>query len=72
MQYICNSLYNLEVATTKAYNLLVFAVDPKSDKRFLSWLITAARALLKFVGIIKKVKPAVEAVSAIGTGVYGN
>ena len=65
-------MYNLEVATTKAYNLLVFAVDPKSDMRILSWLITAGRALLRFVGIIKKVKPAVKAVSVIGTGVYGN
>ena len=69
---MCNSLYNLEVATTKAYNLLVFAVDPKSDMRIFSWLITAGRALLRFVGIIKKVKPAVKAVSVIGTGVYGN
>ena len=72
IESICNSLYNLEVVTDKAYTLLVFAVDPKSDKRLVGLILKAVKALMKFVGRVKKAQPAIQAVSAVGSSVYGN
>ena len=56
IQLICNSYYNIEVATKKAYNLLYVATGLKSDKRFIFTLGFAIGAILgiayKTVGII--------------------
>ena len=56
IQLICNSYYNIEVATEKAYNLLYVATGLKSDKRFIFTLGFSIGAILgiayKTVGII--------------------
>ena len=65
-------MYNLEPSLQKAYNLLGNAADPKSDKRLVKLVLKAVKALMKFVGRVKKAQPAIQAVSAVGSSVYGN
>ena len=72
MQYICNSLYNLEVATTKAYNLLAVAFDPRSDKRIWSLIKLGFKSLLKISEKLAPLKHLYNSISATGTGVMGN
>ena len=62
VQLICNSLYNVEVASKKAYNLLYVATYPKSDKRFIFTLGAMISGLVM----------AAKAVSWISSGVIGN